>query len=412
MSFGRSVLVVLLGWAVPGSAFAQDFQYLRTATTSLTIVQSGAYNSDRGVVSMFAFNGAGQEFTIDGIPNGTTMSAPPTASGTLDGADYDPLTQRVLLLTQNCLLTEVDATTYTSLSTANLSGSSICAGLALGRDNRLYVLSYGTNEVVSYVRSGSVSVGRFSLAPLGISGADGIARIYGSNRFVVVSSTLNTAAVVTSTGGVVRTASPIGMPPLEGRTITVLDGLTGICANSHVWVCQGYGSRCLDFQPVTGDQNRCGCHEPQGLITCGGTAPICDDATNLCRPCQAGDCQAPTSICDPVSGACVEPPTDAGVALDAIVADAAPMDAVATDTGAADRGAADTGSGFDAGTPADAQASTDTGPNVVDAGLIPENEDGCGCSAAPRATPGLSGALAFWVGIGVALGVRRRRSAA
>ena len=187
LSNWRALITVLA--LIPGAAHAQDYQYVRSVTTALSTLQATLYNSDRNIVSIFTFGGNGQEFTIDGQPNGTTMMAPVTARNSLDGATYDPISQRVLFLTQNCLLTEADPVTYVKVSTVALGArASICAGIALGRDNRLYVASYGTNEIISYVRSGSAAVARFSLAPHGFSGPDGISNVLGNDHFVVVST--------------------------------------------------------------------------------------------------------------------------------------------------------------------------------------------------------------------------------
>jgi len=385
LSNWRALITVLA--LIPGAAHAQDYQYVRSVTTALSTLQATLYNSDRNIVSIFTFGGNGQEFTIDGQPNGTTMMAPVTARNSLDGATYDPISQRVLFLTQNCLLTEADPVTYVKVSTVALGArASICAGIALGRDNRLYVASYGTNEIISYVRSGSAAVARFSLAPHGFSGPDGISNVLGNDHFVVVSTSQNSALVVTSTGGLIRPAARVGMPPLAGRYVSP-DGLASICKNGHVWVCEQYGSHCLDLQPVTGDQNSCTCHDPGSANACSGSgmAPTCDETTNQCRGCQNDTECTGGAVCDVPSGACVAPaPPDAGVAAaDAAgpMADAgaAAADAAPSPLDAASAGLDAASAGLDA---ASVVAQVDA-TVARDAGGFESPDNGCGCSSGP-----------------------------
>ncbi|MBI5516013.1 MAG: hypothetical protein HY909_19680 [Deltaproteobacteria bacterium] len=289
---------------VAAPAWAQEFRYVRTVPTGMG-VEASYFDSERGHVAVFNPSGAGRFLRTDGTLL-RTVSAPST--GFLDAAAYDTIGHRALFLTQDCTLTEANPETLTMTATRRLGhGMSICAGLGVGRDNNLYIASYGTNEVVVLDRTGATLVRRIALASFRFSGIDGLAYIPGSDNILVASSTGAGAAVISPTGAVVIAPGAIGAArPLQGTTISVPDGLTSLCANGHVWLCEAYSPQCYDFQQTTGDRSTCGCHETGGANACGGATPICDDDTNNCRGCLAdSECLGGTPVCDTASGRCV-----------------------------------------------------------------------------------------------------------
>ena len=246
------------------------FTYVGQFDTGIpdAVLQASYYNVDADEVMIMSFSGKARRFTVDGTPLGDVFDVPPQALPKLDGATYDPVTKVGLLINQDCVLNEVEAQTLAILKTQPLGfGMSICAGLALGLDNNLYIASYGTDEMVTISRDGLKELGRVNLVQVaGLDGFDGIALIAGSDNFLVMSTSPTTkAAIVNPAGGVVVPASDLGqaMPPMIGGMPMLPDAVLTLCGNGHAWVCEAYKATCFDYAPAGGDQNACECLVPQ-----------------------------------------------------------------------------------------------------------------------------------------------------
>jgi hypothetical protein len=246
------------------------FTYVGQFDTGIpdAVLQASYYNVDADEVMIMSFSGKARRFTVDGVPLGDVFDVPPQALPKLDGATYDPVTKVGLLINQDCVLNEVEAQTLAILKTQPLGfGMSICAGLALGLDNNLYIASYGTDEMVTISRDGLKELGRVNLVQVaGLDGFDGIALIAGSDNFLVMSTSPTTkAAIVNPAGGVVVPASDLGqaMPPMIGGMPMLPDAVLTLCGNGHAWVCEAYKATCFDYAPAGGDQNACECLVPQ-----------------------------------------------------------------------------------------------------------------------------------------------------
>lgn len=231
------------------------------------VLQASYYNSDADEVMIMSFSGKARRFQVDGTAIGEVFDVPAQALPKLDGATYDPIGKVGLLINQGCVLTEVEPQTLAVLKSQPLGfGMSVCAGLALGLDNNLYIASYGTDEMVTISRDGLSEVGRVNVQQLaGIDGFDGIALIAGSENFLIMSTSPSTkAAIVTPAGGVIVPASDLGQaaPPMIGGMPMLPDAVLTLCGNGHAWVCEAYNATCFDYAPADGDKNACACLIP------------------------------------------------------------------------------------------------------------------------------------------------------
>lgn len=164
----------------------------------------------------------------------------PASLGTtagLDGAEYDPATDRGLLITQDCRVHELDASTFALVAQRTLTGATTCAGIALGADGSLYVASYGTREVVVYPRAGTAPTRRFSVAGVGTGLIDNLARVPGTDTFLV-GTNAGPMALVDPTGRVLTGPAAVGVAaPLVGGMPVNADGATGIGTNGQLFFC-------------------------------------------------------------------------------------------------------------------------------------------------------------------------------
>jgi len=246
------------------------FTYISKFDTGIpdAVLQASYYNSDADEVMIMSFSGKARRFKVDGTPLGDVFDVPPAALPKLDGATYDPITKVGLLINQDCVLNEVEPKTLAILKTQPLGfGMSICAGLALGLDNNLYIASYGTDEMVTISRDGLQEIGRVNVVQAAdLDGFDGIALIAGSENFLIMSTSPTTrAAIVNPAGGVVVAASELGQaaPPMIGGMPDLPDAVLTLCGNGHAWVCEAYNATCFDYAPEDGDKNACACLIPQ-----------------------------------------------------------------------------------------------------------------------------------------------------
>jgi len=246
------------------------FTYVSQFDTGIpdAVLQASYYNSDADEVMIMSFSGKARRFKVDGTPLSDVFDVPPEALPKLDGATYDPVTKVGLLINQDCVLNEVEPETLAILKTQALGfGMSICAGIALGLDNNLYIASYGTDEMVTISRDGLQEIGRVNVVQVaGLDGFDGIALIAGSENFLIMSTSPTTkAAIVNPAGGVVVAASDLGQaaPPMIGGMPDLPDAVLTLCGNGHAWVCEAYKATCFDYAPEDGDKDACACLIPQ-----------------------------------------------------------------------------------------------------------------------------------------------------
>ncbi|WAS95449.1 hypothetical protein [Nannocystis punicea] len=247
------------------------FSYVKKFDTGIPdkVLQASFYNGDADEVMIMSFSGKARRFTTDGTPKGDVLDVPPEALPKLDGATYDAKLQRGLLINQDCVLNEVDPVTLAVLEPPQQLGfgMSICAGLALGLDDNLYIASYGTNELVVLSRDGLSEVRRVDMpGQVGITGFDGIALIAGSENFLVMSTAPDArAAIIDPLGGVVAPATKLGLAeaPLLGGAPMLPDAVLTLCGNGHAWLCEAYDATCFDYAPDDGDKDACGCLIPQ-----------------------------------------------------------------------------------------------------------------------------------------------------
>ena len=245
------------------------FVYVRTIDlVDIGTIQASFYNIEAEEIVFLSFGGAGRRYTIDGVALGD-VQAPPEASSALDGASYDSAKEVALLLTQGCLLVEVDPVTLQTISSIQLDtaklGLQICAGLAVGVDGKLYVNSYATSEMVRLSRDGQDELGRIDLGALDLGWPDGVSLIAGSENFLVLSTKKQQAAILTPEGVLVVPPSSVGkaLPPFKGGQIINSDACLTVCGNGHAWLCDEYGTQCHEYAPEDGDKNACTCTIPQ-----------------------------------------------------------------------------------------------------------------------------------------------------
>lgn len=254
--------------AVPDT---KAFTFVKKFDTGIPdpVLQASFYNGDADEVMIMSFSGKARRFTTDGAPKGDVFDVPAEALPKLDGATYDPISKRGLLINQGCVLVETDPVTLAPLGPAQQLGfgMSVCAGLALGLDNNLYIASYGTNELVVLSRDGLQEVRRVNMPQVvGLTGFDGIALIAGSENFLVMSTAPDTrAAIIDPMGNPVVPTAKIGLadPPMIGGMPMLPDAVLTLCGNGHAWLCEAYDATCFDFAPDDGDKNACPCLIPQ-----------------------------------------------------------------------------------------------------------------------------------------------------
>lgn len=247
------------------------FTYVKKFDTGIPdkVLQASFYNGDADEVMIMSFSGKARRFTTDGTPKGEVFDVPAEALPQLDGATYDAKLQRGLLINQSCVLVEVDPITLAVLEPPQQLGfgMSVCAGLALGLDDNLYIASYGTDELVVLSRDGLSEVRRVDMpVQVGLTGFDGIALIAGSENFLVMSTAPDArAAIIDPLGAVVAPATKLGLAeaPLLGGAPMLPDAVLTLCGNGHAWLCEAYDATCFDYAPDDGDKDACGCLIPQ-----------------------------------------------------------------------------------------------------------------------------------------------------
>ena len=231
-------------------------------------IQASYYNIDASEIVFFSYYGKGRRFTIDGQPLGDVM-APAEALPKLDGASYDQVNKVAMLLTQDCRLVEADPVTLVTSKVTQLDVAKfkigICAGVAVGVDGNMYIISWQTQEMVKMTRDGLTELGRIDLLALDLARPDGISLIAGSENFLVLSSQKQQAAILAPDGALVVAPGPVGKaaPPLKGGNVPNSDASLTVCGNGHAWVCEEYGSKCHDYAPEDGDKDACACTVPQ-----------------------------------------------------------------------------------------------------------------------------------------------------
>lgn len=224
----------------------------------------GAYHDvDRDEVAVFSYSPASGGKVFDRITGALKRDEQtPPGLANIDGATYDPATKRALFVDQSCNLVEAPTTDLTNTTGFSLSGygAAVCAGIDIGRDGNLYIVSHATNQVIVVSRDGSALVRKISTAGI-FYGIDGILSIPGSNNFLIVASGSGLSAIIDSEGNVVVPAAQSGTPlsPLTGGAAFVPDGLLGVCSTGHIWACDESGTQCHDFAPAGGDVNTCPC---------------------------------------------------------------------------------------------------------------------------------------------------------
>jgi hypothetical protein len=244
------------------------FTYAKKFDTGIPdkILQASYYNTVADEVMIMSFNGQARRFTVDGTAIGDVFMVPAEALPQLDGATFDPVLERGLLINQGCVLVEVEPQTLAVISAQPLGfGMSVCAGLALGLDGNLYIASYGTNEMVVLTRDGLTEVRRVDMGTIPLTGFDGLALIAGSENFLVMSTSPATeAAIIDPLGGVIQPTTALGQasPPMIGGMPMLPDAVLTICGNGHAWVCEAYEATCFDYAPDDGDKNACECIIP------------------------------------------------------------------------------------------------------------------------------------------------------
>ncbi|MCB1004713.1 MAG: hypothetical protein KDB35_11075, partial [Acidimicrobiales bacterium] len=136
------------------------FTYVTKFDTGIPdpVLQATYYNGDADEVMIMSFSGKARRFALDGTPLSDVFDVPPEAQPQLDGATYDPILGRGLLITQSCVLTEVEPQTLAVIESKALGfGMSICAGLALGLDDHVAVRRANAAGALAATRPGARS---------------------------------------------------------------------------------------------------------------------------------------------------------------------------------------------------------------------------------------------------------------
>jgi hypothetical protein len=245
------------------------FVYSKTIDlVDINTIQASYYNIDAAEIVFFSYFGKGRRFSIDGQALGDVM-APAEALPKLDGASYDQVNKVAMLLTQDCRLVEADPVTLATTKVIQLDVAKfkigICAGVAVGVDGDMYIISWQTQEMVRMTRDGQTELARVDLLALDLARPDGISLIAGSENFLVLSSQKQQAAILSPKGTLVVVPGAVGknVPPLKGGNVPNSDAILTVCGNGHAWVCEEYGTKCHDYAPEDGDKDACACTLPQ-----------------------------------------------------------------------------------------------------------------------------------------------------
>jgi len=246
-----------------------NFVYVKSIDlVDINTIQASYYNIDAKEIVFFSYFGKGRRFSIDGQPLGDVM-APAEALPKLDGASYDQVNGVAMLITQDCRLVEADPVTLQFIKATQLDEVKfkigVCAGVAVGVDGDMYVISWLTEEMVQMSRDGQTEHARVDLAALDLSRPDGISLIAGSENFLVLSSAKKQAAILSPKGAIIVAPGVVGQnfPPFQGGDIVNPDASLTVCGNGHAWLCDEYGTHCHDYAPEGGDKDACACTIPQ-----------------------------------------------------------------------------------------------------------------------------------------------------
>jgi hypothetical protein len=271
-STGESSGDASTGGAMCAIADVEDtlgFVYTKTIDlVDINTIQASYYNIDAAEIVFFSYFGKGRRFSIDGQALGDVM-APAEALPKLDGASYDQVNKVAMLLTQDCRLVEADPVTLATTKVTQLDVAKfkigICAGVAVGVDGDMYIISWQTQEMVRMTRDGQTELARVDLLALDLARPDGISLIAGSENFLVLSSQKQQAAILSPKGTLVVAPGAVGknVPPLKGGNVPNSDAILTVCGNGHAWVCEEYGTKCHDYAPEDGDKDACACTLPQ-----------------------------------------------------------------------------------------------------------------------------------------------------
>lgn len=249
---------------------ALAFTYAKTVDIGLGDVQASYYNIAAGELVFLSHQGKGKRVALDGTVLGD-VTAPPQVTQVLDGATYDQVNQTALLVDQACNFAEVDALTMDVILLDKIDVAkfeiNVCGGVALGLDGHLYVASVLTDEVVVITRDLSTLVRRFKVDDDGLGNIDGISLIAGSENFLVLSTFDLMAGIFDPLGNPIVTGTKIGSgPPLVGGdNPKIPDASLTVCANGHVWVCEGLANQktgCYVYTPEV-ESDSCPCVLPQ-----------------------------------------------------------------------------------------------------------------------------------------------------
>lgn len=127
-----------------------EFVMVREFPAPMSCNQAIHYDPATRSYTVYDFAGGdGVEFCLDGTEVGTRPRH--GIGGRLDGATYDPSTDRFLFVQQNNLLTEVDRAGVI-VRQVTLQGCYMAAGIAIGDDGRVYVADNGGKRFVVYER--------------------------------------------------------------------------------------------------------------------------------------------------------------------------------------------------------------------------------------------------------------------
>lgn len=247
-----------------------SFTYAKTVDIGLGDVQASYYNIAAGELVFLSYQGQGRRVALDGTVLGD-VTAPPQVTQVLDGATYDQVNQTALLIDQACNFAEVDALTMDVILLDTIDAAkfeiNVCGGVALGLDGHLYVASVLTDEVVVITRDLTTLVRRFKVDDDGLGNVDGISLIAGSENFLVLSTFDLMAGIFDPLGNPIVTGTKIGSgaPLVGGDDPKIPDASLTVCANGHVWVCEGLANQktgCYVYTPEI-ESDSCPCVLPQ-----------------------------------------------------------------------------------------------------------------------------------------------------
>ena len=228
--------------------------------------QASFYNSYANEVVLLTFDGEARRYDTDGTPLAPPFQVPAEALPALDGATYDAKLTRALLINQGCTLVEADPVTLAVHSVKKLGfGLDVCAGIAIGADNNLYIASDMTQEIVVLDRNATKEIRRIkNLDTLGIDGPDGIALIAGSENFIVIGTNgvVGAVGVMDPLGNFVVPGADIGPgSAFDGAPPNLPDAVLTLCHRSVAWLCDAFDGTCSEYVPTNGVIDACGCIE-------------------------------------------------------------------------------------------------------------------------------------------------------